>query len=117
MDAPKEETREVVRCLTVEGVSQQEISRLIQMFTLEERESCKGDSRLDQSHLAITPDSIAQVDELIRQERGISIDELAEPMNISHCSVHSIIHDNLGYRLFCTEWISKPLSNRQMALL
>ncbi|GFQ76729.1 hypothetical protein TNCT_493781 [Trichonephila clavata] len=35
----------------------------------EGRECCKDDPRPGQSQLAITPDTIAHVDELIRQER------------------------------------------------
>lgn len=130
MDAPKEEQRGVVRFLTAEGVSQQEISRRMtavygehcmslatvkrwsKRFT-EGRESCKDDPRPGQSHLAITPDTIAQVDELIRQERRISIDELAERVKISHGSVHTIIHDHLGYRLLCAQWMPKILNDRQ----
>ena len=121
MDAPKEEQRVVVRFLTAEGVSQHEISRrmtavygehCISLATVkrwskrftEGHESCKDDPRPVQSHLAITPDTTAQVDELIRQERRISIDELTERVNISHGSVHTIIHDHLGYRLLCAEW-------------
>ncbi|GFY01762.1 hypothetical protein TNCV_1467541 [Trichonephila clavipes] len=69
----------------------------------ERGESCKDDTRQGQSHLAITPDTIAHADELIRQEWRISVDELAERVNISHGSVHSLIHDHLGYRRWCSE--------------
>ncbi|GFS33446.1 uncharacterized protein TNIN_327601 [Trichonephila inaurata madagascariensis] len=84
----------------------------------EECESCKDDPRPGQSHLAITVahvahHTVAHVDELIRQEWRISINELADRVNISHGSVHSIIHDHLGYRLLCAEWISKLLNDRQ----
>ena len=130
MDAPKEEQRGVVRFLTAEGVSQQEISRrmtavycehCISLATVkrwskrfrEGRESCKDDPRPGQSHLAITPNTIAQVDELIRQERRIRIDKLAERVNISHGSVHTIIHDHLGYRLLCAQWMPKILNDHQ----
>ncbi|GFY24347.1 uncharacterized protein TNCV_1013961 [Trichonephila clavipes] len=58
-----------------------------------------------------SPDTIVQVDELIRQERRTI--ELAERMNISHDSVHSIIQDHLGYRLLCAEWILKLLNGHQ----
>ncbi|GFY37544.1 hypothetical protein TNIN_140161 [Trichonephila inaurata madagascariensis] len=46
----------------------------------EGRESRKDDPRLGRSHLAITADAIAQVDELIRQERRISIDHIFEKL-------------------------------------
>ncbi|GFV91930.1 hypothetical protein TNCV_2976011 [Trichonephila clavipes] len=65
--------------------------------------SCKGNPRSGQIHLAITPDTIAQIDELIRQERRKSINELEERVNISPGSVHSMIHDYLGYCLLCAE--------------
>ncbi len=75
----------MVRFLTAEGVFQQEISRrmtavygehCISLATVkrwskrfrEGRESCKDDPRPGQSHLAITPNTIAQVDELIGQQ-------------------------------------------------
>ncbi|GFV82328.1 uncharacterized protein TNCV_3443181 [Trichonephila clavipes] len=76
-------------------------------------ESCKDDPRPGQSFLAIIPNTIAPVDELIRQERRISIDELAECVNISHDFVDSIIHDHLGCWLLCPEWIPKLLNDRQ----
>ncbi|GFS48354.1 hypothetical protein TNIN_201041 [Trichonephila inaurata madagascariensis] len=101
MDASKEEQSGVVRFLTAEGVSQQEVSRrktsvyceqCVSLATVKRwskrfrdgRESCKNDLRPCQSHLVITPDTIAQIYELIRQELQISIDELAERVNISH---------------------------------
>lgn len=130
MDAPKDEQRGVVRFLTAEGVAQQEISRrmtavygehCISLATVkrwskrfrEGRESCKDNPRPGQSHRAITTDTIAQVDQLIRQERRIGIDELAELVHISHGSVHTIIHDHLGYRLLCASWMPKILNDRQ----
>ncbi|GFY75062.1 hypothetical protein TNIN_177541 [Trichonephila inaurata madagascariensis] len=49
----------------------------------EGRKSFKDDPRTGQSHPAITPDTIVQVYELIRQERWTSIVELEERVNIS----------------------------------
>ncbi|GFT81410.1 hypothetical protein TNCV_3672891 [Trichonephila clavipes] len=86
MDAPKEKQRGVVGLLTAEGVSLEEISRRINAVYCEHcislatlnrkskrfkqgRESCKDDLRPGQSHLAITPNAITQVDELIRYKR------------------------------------------------
>ncbi|GFT81409.1 uncharacterized protein TNCV_3672881 [Trichonephila clavipes] len=34
-------------------------------------------------------------------------------MNISHNTVHNIVHDHIAYRLLWAEWIPTPLNDRQ----
>ncbi|GFY06909.1 HTH_48 domain-containing protein [Trichonephila clavipes] len=121
MDAPKEKQgfdsrrcfpKEICRHMTaVYGehcMSLATVKRWIKRFR-EGRESCKDDPRPSQRHLADTSVTIAQVDELIRQEWWISIVELVERVNISH----GIIPDHIGYRPFCAKWIPKLMNDHQ----
>ena len=76
-------------------------------------ESCKVYPRPGQIHSAFIPNTIAQVDELVWQERKISIHEMAECVKISHVSVYTKIHDYSGYRFLCAHWMPKVLNDSQ----
>ena len=43
------------------------------------------------------------------------MDEIAQPLGISHGSVSTILHDRLGMRKLTARWVPKSLSDEQMA--
>ena len=48
-------------------------------------------------------------------DRRIQVEEIAHALGISHGSVSTILHDHLGMRRLTARWISKSLSDEQMA--
>jgi hypothetical protein len=46
-----------------------------------------------QEHRVVTPESIAAVEALVMENHRMSIDEIAETLNMSHGSAHHVIHD------------------------
>ena len=43
------------------------------------------------------------------------MEEIAQPLGISHGSVSTILHDGLGMRKLTACWVPKSLSDEQMA--
>ena len=43
------------------------------------------------------------------------VEEIAQALGISHCSVSTILHDCLGMRSLTARWVPKSLSDEQMA--
>ncbi|GBN05110.1 hypothetical protein AVEN_219646-1 [Araneus ventricosus] len=72
-----------------------------------------GLSRPGQAHVVNNSTPISAVDELIRQNRRITIREIAAELQISKGTVHHIISKNLGYGKVCAQWVLKHLSENQ----
>jgi len=47
---------------------------------------------------------------MIREDRQITVSEVAAHLDISYGSAYAILHDNLGYRKVCTWWVPKELT-------
>ena len=52
-----------------------------------------------------------QIKQRIHDYRRVTIDETAAEFNMSHGSVYSIVHDDLGYRKVCSRWVPRKLSD------
>ncbi|GBO00007.1 hypothetical protein AVEN_275558-1 [Araneus ventricosus] len=65
------------------------------------------------AHVVTNSATISVVDELIRQNRRITILEIAFELSINKGTVHHIIHKNLGYGKVCAQWVPKHLSENQ----
>jgi len=52
-----------------------------------------------------------QIKQRIHDYRRVTIDETAAEFNMSHGSVYSIVHDDLGYRKVCSRWVPRQLSD------
>ena len=111
MEARREEQRGVVRFLVAEGAETRQIYRRMSavygehcMFLtsvhewqkrfLEGRASLQDYSRPGQSHRAITPDVIARIDGVIRENRRVTEEQIRVQVGISHGSMHAIIKDS-----------------------
>jgi transposase len=66
-------------------------------------------ARSGRPHTATTPNAIAAVERVIRENRRVTIDEVAGELKISHGSAHHIIHDVLQYHKVSARWIPKQL--------
>lgn len=61
---------------------------------------------------SVTDAKKAQIDELVRENRRVTIRELENEVGISFGSVHEILND-LGYQKVCARWVPKLLSEEQ----
>jgi len=131
MDAPLQDCsikeRGVVRFLWAEGVKLVEIHhRMLAQYgqsTMSQRkvydwvEGFKlGRTRVtDEGHSGQpstlrTQDHIDRADAMIREERRITVSEVAAHLEISYGSAYAILHDDLGYRKVCAQWAPKELT-------
>jgi len=67
--------------------------------------ACSG-----QSHMADTPEMVAGVKRLQRENRCITLDEVVSELNSSHGSAHHIIHNLLGFRKVAARWVPRQLT-------
>lgn len=65
-----------------------------------------------------TNDTLMKVEELIRGNRRITIDEIAAEINCSHGQAYKMMHDQLNFRKVCARWVPKKLSaeNQQIRM-
>ena len=56
-----------------------------------------------------------KVRDLVYFDGRIQVEEIEQALGISHDSVSTILHDHLGLRKLTARWISKSLSDEQMA--
>ncbi|GFR05446.1 histone-lysine N-methyltransferase SETMAR, partial [Trichonephila clavata] len=56
-----------------------------------------------------TDANVGKVDDMIRANRRITIDEVAEELGISHERAQNIIHDILRYRKVLARWVPRQL--------
>ena len=54
---------------------------------------------------AVTEDNIAAVENVIRENRRVTVKEVASLLDISVGSAHDIIHDELKFRKVCARWV------------
>ena len=47
---------------------------------------------------------------MIRDDRWITVSEVAAHLDISYGSAYAILHNDLGYRKVCARWVAKQLT-------
>ncbi|GBO43320.1 hypothetical protein AVEN_150813-1 [Araneus ventricosus] len=77
------------------------------------RVNIKDLPRPGQAQVVTNSGTISAVDELIRQNRRITTNEIAVELSISKGTVHRIIHKKLGYGKICAQCVPKHLSENQ----
>ena len=124
----KQEQRSVVRFLFSEGVKPIEIHRRMriqygdrcmsrtQVYEWTEKfkngvTSVKDSPRPGPAFTAVTEDNIAAVENVIRENRRVTVNEVASLLDISVGSAHHIIHDELQFRKVCARWVPKRLTS------
>jgi len=107
----KEEQRSVIRCLSSEGVKPIEIHRrmnvqycdaclsLQQVYEWTRKfmnsiSSVTDSPRPGQAHPVVTPESIAAVEDIVKDNRRVTANEIAAHLDMSHGSAHRIVRDN-----------------------
>ena len=55
--------------------------------------------RLGQAHRVVTPEDIVAVESSVKENHRVSVNEIAENLDMSHGSAHRIVHDVTVYIL------------------
>jgi phosphoribosylaminoimidazole carboxylase (NCAIR synthetase) len=50
--------------------------------------------RPDQAHQVVTPENIAAVEAIVKENRRVTVNEIAAHLDMNHGSAHHTIHDN-----------------------
>ena len=50
--------------------------------------------RAGQVHPVVTPEGIAAVEAVVKENRRVTVNEIAAHLDMSHGSAHNIVHDN-----------------------
>jgi phosphoribosylaminoimidazole carboxylase (NCAIR synthetase) len=56
--------------------------------------------RPDQAHRVMTPEAIAAVEAIVKENRRVTVNEIAVHLERSHGSAHHIVHDFLQFRKY-----------------
>jgi len=80
---------------------------------LEGRESLKVDDRPGRPRTAVTDDNIEKVRVVIRRDRRLGVQALAEEVNLDRESVRRILSEELNVRKVCAKMVPKVLSVEQ----
>jgi len=110
----KEEQRSVIRFLSIEGVKPIEIHRWygdaclsLQQVYEWTRKFMNGNSsvtdspRPGQAHPVVTPEAIGAVEAIVKENRLVTVNEIAAHLDVSHGSAHHIVRDtNKKYLIF-----------------
>ncbi|GFS59893.1 histone-lysine N-methyltransferase SETMAR [Trichonephila inaurata madagascariensis] len=134
---PKEEVRAVIRYEWARGVSGTEIhNRFVEVYgpgvmskqmvrrwcrTFSDgRQQAEEIPRAGRTHTATTDANVGKVDDMIRANWHITIDEVVEELGISHERAQNIIHYILRYRKVSARWVPRQLTwthqEQQMAV-
>lgn len=76
----------------------------------EGRVSIEDDPRSGRPSTAVTDENIERVRQVVRANRRITIDEIASEVNLSHGSVHTILHDHLDMHRISLRMVPKMLN-------
>jgi len=49
--------------------------------------------RPDQTHRVVTPETIAAVEDIVKENRRVTVNEIAAHLDMGHGSAHHIVHD------------------------
>ncbi|GFR27100.1 histone-lysine N-methyltransferase SETMAR [Trichonephila clavata] len=124
----KEEVRAVIRYEWARGESGTEIhNRLVEVYgpgvmskqmvrrwcrTISDgRQQVEDILKAGRTRTATTDANVGKVDDMIRANRRITIDEVAEELGISHERAQNIIHDILRYRKVSARWVPRQLTS------
>ncbi|GFR09818.1 histone-lysine N-methyltransferase SETMAR [Trichonephila clavata] len=91
-------------------MSKQMVRRWCRTFS-DGRQQVEDIPRAGRTRTATTDANVGKVDDMIRANRRITIDEVAEELGISHERAQNIIHDILRYRKVSARWVPRQLTS------
>ncbi|XP_067939439.1 histone-lysine N-methyltransferase SETMAR-like [Watersipora subatra] len=81
----------------------------------EERTSIEDEPKSGRPKEGATPSNLEAVNKFVIADRRIKVEEIAESLSNSIGTVHSILHEDLGYTKVCCKWVPKVLSDANKA--
>ena len=66
--------------------------------------------RPGQAHWVVTPEAIAAVEAILKENRCITVNEIAARLDVSHGSAHHIVHDVLQFHEVSARWMPRQLT-------
>ena len=66
--------------------------------------------RPGQAHRVVTPEAIAAVEVNVKENRGVTVNEIATHLDMSHGSEHHIVHDVLQFHKVSARWVPRQLT-------
>jgi len=66
--------------------------------------------RLGQAHRVVTSDAIAAVEAIVKENRHVTVNEIAAYMDKSHGSAYHIVHDILQFYKVSVRWVPRQLT-------
>ncbi|PNF29610.1 hypothetical protein B7P43_G01634 [Cryptotermes secundus] len=123
----REEQHSVIRFLCSEGMKPIEIYRRVKFqygdACLSQQQvyewsrkfangvtSVEDAPRLGQAHRVVTPENTAAVEAIVRENRRVTLNEIAASLNISHGSARHIVHDMLQFHKVSARWVPRQLT-------
>lgn len=77
------------------------------------RTDIRDESRSGRPKTATTPKFVAQVKEMVQQDRRVKVREIGEAIGISSERVLHILKEQLGMRKMCARWVPHLLNDKQ----
>jgi len=123
----KEEQRSVIRFLRSEGVKPIEIHRRTEVqygdacLSLQQEyewsrkflngfSSVTDSPRPGQAHRVVTPEAITAFEAIVKENRRLTVHEIAAHLDMSHGSAHHVVHDVLQFHKVSARWVPRQLT-------
>ena len=91
--------------------------RTVERWFLEfkrDRTSLQDEPRSGRPSTAVTPENIATVESLIKEDSRITYEQFAETLDIGKVAINTILHGHLGVSKLAARWIPHNLTELQM---
>ena len=75
------------------------------------RESITDDLRSGRPVDVSTPEAVQAVEDLIKSDRRVTLDEIATNLDISHGTVYAIVREKLRFSKVSCRWVPKMLTD------
>jgi hypothetical protein len=74
------------------------------------RTDVQDEQRSGRPSTSTSDDNVCRIEGLIQENRRIRLRDIADELNISVGTVHSIVHEQLGFRKVCSRWVPNQLT-------
>jgi len=63
-----------------------------------------------QAHRVVTPEAIAAIEAIVKENHHVTVHEIAAHLDVSHGSAHHIVHDVLQFHKVSARWVPGQLT-------
>ena len=92
-------------------LSRQAVHNWVQKFS-EGRASIEGEHRVGRPVEIATPATLQGVEDIIRADRRVTIDDVATATGCSHGQTYNMMYKRLGIHNVCSRWVSRQLTTQ-----